>query len=492
MSDDPGAPRRLHLGSVLIDFLRSAPQYLVVIPVGLAMVSDLGWGRVLPIALAMAAVTGGVAWLRWRRFTYALSGDALVIESGIFSRNRRTIPFERIQDVDIERKLLQRVFGLARVSLETGGAGSDEAALDSVSMAEAERLRAVIRGRGAVVPTAVAEQPDAAPLFAMRLSRVLLFGLFNFSLVWLAVLFGGLQYIDNLLPWDVFDPREWFERRPGFATELTLPLIGAAALAFGLLGIVAGVLRTTIKEFGFTLTEEDGRLRRARGLTTRSEAVIALNRVQAAVIEAGWIRRGLGWEGLELQTLGGSNDEGGRQQVAPFARPAEVDTILATTGLVRPDPANLRQVSTGHVLRKILRYAIPLTAVLIGGWFNPFVWLALLLFPIPLTAALLARRFHRYGRAGGTLAVARGVTTQQLWVVPERNIQAVSIRRSWLQRRLGLATVSPDTAGARGGDRPWISDITEADAWGLAEDLSAGRARPFSAPPSPAAALPVA
>lgn len=475
------APRRLHPGSILIGFIRSLPQTVVAIPVALKVAGDIGWAWILPIVAASALISGFIAWLRWRRFTYAVGDDALVIESGILGRNRRTIPMTRIQDVDIERKLLQRLFGLATVRLETGGAGKDEAVLDSVSRAEAERLRTLVRNPSAVASDpAGTEQPKhgARTIFAMSLGRVLLFGLFNFSLVWLALLYGGLSYVDNWLPFDLADPRAWIaaERRVAGTAAVTPLLVGVALVLFGVLGIVAGVGRTLFREFGFTLTEEDRRLRRVRGLTTRSEGVVALRRVQLALVETGWLRRLFGWCGLSLQTLGGSGDAGGRQVVAPFAKLEEIDAVLAETRLARPEPEMLARVSSGHVLRSAIKHVgAPTLVLLLVGLAFPPVWLGLLAMPVPLAAALLSRRFHRWRRGEGVLAIARGVTTQRLWLVPERNIQSVTIRRTWLQRRLGVASVSTDTAGAKGA-RPEISDIAVATAWTIARDLSASRA----------------
>lgn len=483
VSDD--AARRLHPATVVLSVIRGAPSTLLGLPAILAVTSDFNLLYVVGLAIVATLVAGFFRWLAWRRFTYQLTDDAVVIESGLLSRNRRTIPFDRVQDVDIEQQLLARIFGLAKVSLETGGAGKDEGALDSVSLAEAQRLRGVIRQRAAGVHVEEAAGEGAEPvaqdsrvLFAMPFPRVLLWGLFNFSLVWLAVIFGALQYVDDWLPFDMWDWSRWArsEDPREVAAHLAVSAWISLALAFAVLGVIAGVVRTVLRDFGFTLTDEGGRYRRVRGLVTHTEAVIALKRVQLALIESGWVRRALGWSGLRLQTLGGSGDASGRQEVAPFARDGEVDGLLTPLGWARPDPAELHQVSRGHIWRALARLVgVPLVAVLIGSFFLlPVLFALILLVPI-LAVALLKRRFHRYGLPGETLFVQRGVLSRQMWIVPVRNVQAVSIRRSWLQRRLGTASVLPDTAGAGALSDPTVHDIRHADAWALAGELRARR-----------------
>ncbi|UZK68526.1 PH domain-containing protein [Sphingomonas sp. S1-29] len=473
------APRRLHPGTVLLGILRQAPSTLLGLPAILAVTSEFPWYYVIALALVATLVTGLFKWLDWRRFTYALTDDSVVIESGLLSRNRRIIPFERVLDVDIERKLLARIFGLAKVKLETGGSGEDEGDLDSVSLTEAYRLREVIRRRGVAVDSAPAASAEASPIvFAMGVPRVVLWGLFNFSLVWLGVLFGTLQYFEDWLGFD-FTKRSFWRQlfaRTELTTDWTVLAWLVAGIAIASLGVVAGLVRTVLRDFGFTLRDEDGRYRRSRGLLTHSEVVIALRRVQLAVIDTGWVRRRLGWSRLKLQTMGGEG-ETGTPEVAPFARDDEVDRLLAPLRMVRADPEALTRVSSGHVWRAVLRHVgVPAVAIVIGSFFAlPILFALPLLLPV-LAVALLRRRYHRYGLAGealpgNALYVQRGVLTRKQWIVPVHNVQVVTIRRSWLQRRLGVATLHPDTAGGAVLDGASVRDIRVGDAWALAAAL---------------------
>src|SRR3546814_11891248 len=104
-----------------------------------------------------------VNWIIWSRFRYGVGPGEIVIEKGLLHRTRRSIPFERIQDVDIERGPLQRLFGLAKVKIENGGSGKAEGMLDSVTLDEADRLRGIIRA-GTGAPSRGAEGvPRRAP-----------------------------------------------------------------------------------------------------------------------------------------------------------------------------------------------------------------------------------------------------------------------------------------------------------------------------------------
>ena len=484
MSGETIADRRVHPATVLLRFIKEAPSTVVALPAGIAIISKGDWSRALMVAAIAGAVFLFFNWLAWSRFRYGVGEREIVIESGILSRNRRSIPFNRIQDVDIERALLARLFGLAKVRIETGAGGKDEGLLDSVTMVEAARLRGAVRAwrEGHASEPAVADGDAAAPvpegraLFAMDVPRVLAFGFFNFSLFYIASFFAFLQTFDNLLPFDIYEPAQWVglveERLP---QRFTVAAIAAVLFLAALLGVAAGILRTLARDFGFRLSVEGNRLRRERGLLTRTEAVIAKKRVQLGHVRTGPIRRAFGWSGLALQTLGSGADGSGMQAAAPFAKRAELEPILAELPPLRlAPPPELTMVSSRHIVRVLATNLLPALAVIAAAaaaWRPALLLLALL--PALGAAAALQRRFHRYAIDGELLFVAKGVWRQQFWVIPLARTQAVSLARGFVQRRLGLATLSIDTAGAAIMNAPRIVDIRLETAWALAEEIAA-------------------
>ena len=111
--------------------------------------------RLWPLALLVAArrqlwllVLGALvllAWstIEWLRRTYELEGGALRLEEGVLARKLRAVPFDRIQQVDLVRKPLHRLLGVATLRVETAGGGSAaEVDLDVVTLDEARALRA--------------------------------------------------------------------------------------------------------------------------------------------------------------------------------------------------------------------------------------------------------------------------------------------------------------------------------------------------------------
>jgi hypothetical protein len=76
-------------------------------------------GTALIAALALLAVLAGGLYLYWRRFEFRVGTNEIRIDSGILSRTHRSIPFDRIQDVDISQGPIARLAGIAKVKFET-------------------------------------------------------------------------------------------------------------------------------------------------------------------------------------------------------------------------------------------------------------------------------------------------------------------------------------------------------------------------------------
>jgi len=477
---DTIADRRVHPATVPLRFVKDAPSTLLGLPALFAIMSKRDLGQILALAAAIGAVALFASWLRWRRFRYGVGAHELVIESGILNRTRRSIPFHRIQDVDIARGPLQRLFGLATVRIETGGGAKDEGLIDSVTVPQADALRAAVRaGKDGVVEsegTALAVRT----LYAMSLPRVLIAGLFNFSLVYIAGLFGVLQQFGGFLPFDIYDPGRWI----GLVdTRLTGQIrnghfgfgaIAAVLLVALLVGVLFGIARTVAANYGFSLTVEGVRYRRTRGLFTRSEVVLSKSRVQLALLRTGPCRRFAGWGALSYQTLSGTAAAGELQTVAPLASDAEIALILAEQANVnRVATADTTVVSSRHLLRTFATTALlPLVGILAVGLFWRPAFIALALVPVLVGIALLERRFHRYALTPDLLFIRRGVWRQRMWMVPTDKVQSVALVQGFVQRRLGLASILVDTAGGSALGGPRVIDIRLGRARALLDALN--------------------
>ncbi|HAS09627.1 MAG TPA: hypothetical protein DCS55_03780 [Acidimicrobiaceae bacterium] len=118
--------------------------------VALVLAAGVGVGRVLvgsTTALVLAVVGGLVVrwWtsLVWRAWQFRVGDGALHLRHGVLTRRESTIPYHRVQHIDLEAGPLERRMGLTSLILRTASASSDST-VPGIDAAEAEALRARI------------------------------------------------------------------------------------------------------------------------------------------------------------------------------------------------------------------------------------------------------------------------------------------------------------------------------------------------------------
>ena len=473
-----GEPRRTHPLSFAVKGAQVLPQ--LAVPLAFAGYSIVGSdyaGLAANLALGGLAVIAAIllpSWLQWRRFTYRIGGNDIRVESGVLSRTARSVPFERIQDVSLEQKLVPRLLGLVEVKFETGAGGKDELALSWLPQTEGEALRQLVRERreGEAAPQAQSEgesvRDDAELLFSMDPPRLLKFGLFEFSLAVFAVLGGIAQYAETFWNIEVWDPDlylDWFAGPGHWLLELGLlaqvlgVLAGLATLAT--IGLGTGVVRTVLRDWDFRLEKTPKGFRRRRGLLTRTDVVMPVHRVQALEIGTGIVRRRWGWSGLKFVSL--AQDAGSSSHVvAPFAQDGELAPIIRAAGFHPPEAGlewqhrtrayrNASMLIDGGTLFLLSAVLLVLSQVLVESDTLSGRW-GLALVPAGFGVALVVRQYFLW-RHDRNAADAKQIYRHHGWLSPNTRIasrvklQSAEIRQGPLGRRLGYASLHLGLAG---------------------------------------------
>lgn len=74
-------------------------------------------------ALALVLVLWRVfwPWMKWRMTHYVFTNERVVLQFGIFHRERRDIPLHRINDHTMNQTLIDRMFGCGTLTIESAG-----------------------------------------------------------------------------------------------------------------------------------------------------------------------------------------------------------------------------------------------------------------------------------------------------------------------------------------------------------------------------------
>jgi len=457
-----GQEHRLHPLSWLFVLLAQAKQFilplLVLLFAGRGDRNDL-WGLIAVGVLVIASLA------EYFTYRYLLRSDGIRIRSGWLHRSLREIPFARIHNVNVHQSLLHRLFGVAEVRLEAAGGVKPEAQMRVLRMDQALALEALVKRRGQAVDAAH-ETPleQAPPLLTLSTSELVRLGLIsNRGMLVVAAAFGALaQTGDNVF--GVLIDRwgkvafGWLTNTIGQHAHDSPLVIGLAIASLVIAALVAlrllSVALAILQFHGFTLREDDGRISVERGLLARSRSSAKRRRIQAWSLRETVLHRWFRRRSLRVDTATGqrgAQEQHTLKDIAPIATPQRCDELiqhfLPEAGWGALDWQPLHRGAWLRIAVPGLLFVAAITGALCWR-FGAMGLLALLLIPLQLWRAWRIAGACGYADNGRLVAWRSGWLSKTWNFAEIGKIQAVRLSQSPLDRRLGMANLLLDTAGA--------------------------------------------
>ena len=457
------AERRLHPMSWLFVLLQQLKQFIVpllaLVVFGQGDADDSGYGydsNLWPlIGVGVLAVVSV-----WQYFTYryGVSGDTLVVRSGLFERSLRVIPFARIHNVALQQSLLHRMVGVAEVRLESAGGKKPEAEMRVLKLEDALALEALVRNRGTAAPAATVAEPAAAPLLSLNTGEVLRHGLVsNRGLILLAAAYGGMWQVPGLRGnlfegWGeaVFG---WAEGRQFGPAQYALAAISLLLLAVVVLRLLS-MLMALLQYHGFELREHGRRLTVERGLLARWRTSASRRRIQAWTLEEGVLHRLLKRRSLSVDTAVAEeeqNQQRALRELAPIATPSACDALIEhLLPASRWQSLAWQAQPASNWWRIWWPGALLALAIAAAASWRVGAWAAIVLLWWPWSAFTAWQHARRLAWSiDDALVAVRGGWWSRHWRFAEIDkLQALQLTRNALDRRFGTASLSFDTAGA--------------------------------------------
>jgi putative membrane protein len=457
---------RIHPLTIVIELPRALRQLFVVILIVAVQIFQRGSTdseTQVELYLSLLGLMVVVpALLRYFSYGYAIHQGNLLIKSGIITKNLRTIPLDRIQNINFKRTLLHRILGLVDVQIETAAGGAAEAAISALTDEQAHVLRAQLTGERPRSYSPVLEARDKKIVYKPTTREILLVGASeNRALTILAAIFGLLalppfqQTFFNAIDRDTIRSAT---RVP--AQQQNWLLWGGLMLAFFAVGWIVSIVSTFVKYYDFEITEKEGKIKRAYGLFNHFENTVPLRRIQTVHVSQNFVQRWLNISKMYVATAGGFGGEKRNEEVqvqtapllTPVLRESERDSMMRLTlpkyDLSSPDWREVSKSTFWRHLRSgfLPSLAISLISVYWLKWGAAAVFVGLM--ALAAFSGYIYWRTARWAQVSGVLATRVGWLKRQWNFLPGDKIQAVTISQTPTQRVFGLATVTCSSAAA--------------------------------------------
>ncbi len=469
-------PRRQSRKSILLYVFKNIRGLI-----GVALYSTFGaraldnWWVVLSLYAIVALLLLVSPLLNYYFFTFHVKADELIIQKGVLNKERKAIPLERIQSVNINQNLIQRLLQIVSVEVETAGSKAKELEIPGLDRSFAESFKnllqdkAKIKQQQANEEVAITDDEDVShetpskPAAANELLTLDIIDLLKVGITQNHLRSGGIALGVTVGFWynikdfveqfygNVFEGFEW-EEIAGYAT-LSLFVLGV--LAFSIFSVLVSMVLVINKYYGYKLQRQGNYLEIEMGLLQRKEIKIPIEKVQILEFHTNPLRRLLNYNTARMfQAQSGSAAITSAE--VPACTPAMV-TFLQELIFEQPalkDPEQINSFPLSHARLTFYFISIPLlTAVAVAAYYSLYVLSAIAL----LLYVFLLYKSYRDGAATRILSDDHLVVMQSGWLfhtvrmVPIYKMQAVEKWRSiFLVRRKQIHFNLHTAAGTRG------------------------------------------
>ena len=312
---------RLHPLSPMFGLARFVRRNIVAVVIGVVFASmDSTLTYLIATGFVLTVVRELANYLTLR---YRIDAGQLIVDHGWVFRTHRTVPINRIQNIDSMQTVLHRWFGVAEVRVETASGKEPEAVLRVLSLADLERLRAAatltVASTDASPPVTdeISEQdialetnPAAAEsIVTIPPTQLLIHGALGLrGLVFIPVVFGLLADTadGNSRIGFVRDAIRWV----GTMTPTGPIALGLIGVGLILIGMAGSALVFAARFYDYRLQPDGEDLRVSFGLFTRQSATIIRRKVQFVSVHTTPWSRLLGLATIRIETAGGSTGGG--------------------------------------------------------------------------------------------------------------------------------------------------------------------------------------
>ena len=414
--------------------------------------------------VATFLMLGIIAYLRYINFTFHLDSqnEEFVINEGIFNKTKTAIQLNKIQQVNINQSLLQKIIGVYALDVDTAGSNNKEGEIKAIShkLALELKLRLLdnfkkIKATENESNTDSLDEYATFPFIKISFVSLLKVGITSnyvksFSL--LLIFFLTLSdSISKLTGKDLLHDGD-IESYVDENFMIRSFLIGIFVLFCIVLAI--NLVRIIFKYFDYNITRQKGSLLLSFGLLNTKSTIIKPEKVQITSASQNYFQKKMNIFQLKIkQATSGDEEERKSAIEIPGCNQAERDSIFKLLYHTIPEKGfmlkpNFRKL----VFALFLTIGLPLTGFYIFRSYNPTVGISidyLIPFYIAFVGIIQFYKFrnNRLFINAGFIIKQSGAWDISNEIIEPSKIQAITTSQLFWHKNLNIGSLTLHTAG---------------------------------------------
>ncbi len=409
----------------------------------------------LYILIGIASILALYSVFAFFKYKFHTNEEEFIVEKGVFSKKRIVIPFDRIQSINFKQNIVQQIFNVVGLEIDTAGTSKKEFDFNALDIGLSKELRDYIfanKKQQNTISTSnkdniynVTEKPIIEKIINLEIVDLLKIGLTQNH-------FRSLIFAFLSLTW-IFDQA----RQAGIDTsvldgvtednilQLGLYMLGGIFILAIIAIIIVSIVRVTLKYFNFIMLRIPNGFKLEYGLFNRNEISVMDNKMQVLIWTDNLLRKALGIFNLQIKLASSAAIKRKTSIIIPGIFKNDISRIR---NYYFPDNTSLidnyEQANIYYLYR---RWTIVSIIFIIISIAVNYLWATeYTIFPILLMIYYLVTSYLRYSKMyfginHEALMIHSGIFGDKHTLLFLYKLQGVELSQSYIQNRKGLSDV---------------------------------------------------
>jgi putative membrane protein len=348
MEGDFSKPQRQSIVGIFVMFIYTLQGYAKalwpILVIWIFRFDEINKGYLVAGTLVLLIIIVTISYLRYLNFTFYIDqeNEEFIITEGVLNKTRTSIQLYKIQQVNINQSLIQRLVGVYELAVDTAGSNKKEGNIRAISHALALDLKARLLENEkkktlkfhdditALDEISIEESVAEVPFMKISFLSLLKIGITSNYVksffVLLAFFISLYDHIKQITGRDVLNDQniEDYVDRSQIVTAFFVLF-----LVFFLTVIVINLVRTIFTYFDYKIARQKGSLLLSFGLLNTKSTIIKPEKVQITSVTQNFFQKKMNVLHLKIkQATGGENEDQKQHIEIPGCSYLEKESIL--------------------------------------------------------------------------------------------------------------------------------------------------------------------
>lgn len=445
-------PTRNNLSYLFDSIYKSAKNLAVMYMISLFNIDEGG----IFVIIGMIAISIVVGLISWYQIKFFIDKNSLIYIKGIISKKKLEIPFDKINTFDVGRNLIDRVFQVCTVKIDSGAVKLGQTEINlKVKVEDAEKLRDIIL---CIKKESINEQEEVNLNIESDISKnekkllfertilikeLVLYAVTKGKLIWsIGAFFIVMEYLEKIIKIAETPFIEKIINYIKFNLEVMskesifkLAIVFLAIFAVVYIFVtVLFILYELVRLYKFTIKTDRNNIYISYGLIKFKEYSIPIDKIHALRYKQGLIQQKLGVFNLEAVTIGYGDEEKEKAILYPIANKKLLEDIInknlpSFKSKLEINKPPIRALSR-FIFKEIIQISVIIALTFLVNkdmYINVRLIISLILIFISIAIGYLKYRNTTIGVDSRVLLCSSGGISKVTTIIKQDSIQSVQV-----------------------------------------------------------------